>query len=222
MAEPGIERRGLRDAVHERLLTMLLETRLAPGMRLSIDGLARDLDVSQTPVREALVLLERTGLVERVAQKGYRVAEQLTRAQMDELLEMRELLEVAAAERAARGAVDLAPALREVHEQHAALLAEPVADDHSGHRKIFEADWAFHRVILDHAANRFLSQMADDLGAHVHRMRQTIITEHYDLAEALAEHAAILAAFEAGGDGAADAMRAHMEGVRRRARRESD
>src|SRR5690625_5952809 len=73
----AIRRQILRDEVAELLLQRLLEARWAPGSRLSIDGLARDLEVSPTPVREAMVSLERSGLVEYVALRGYVVAPML-------------------------------------------------------------------------------------------------------------------------------------------------
>src|SRR5690606_42041440 len=73
-----IERRGLRDRVYDRVLVLLLSDEIPPGARLSIETIARQLSVSPTPVREALVQLERTGPVTREALKGYRVAPPLT------------------------------------------------------------------------------------------------------------------------------------------------
>src|SRR5699024_759432 len=77
-----------------------LESRWAPGSRLSIDGLARDLEVSPTPVREAMVSLERSGLVEYVALRGYVVAPPLDAVHMTELLDARKVVESAALGRA--------------------------------------------------------------------------------------------------------------------------
>src|SRR5699024_3648519 len=66
------------------------------GERVSIDGLARRLNVSPTPVREALVGLERTGLVVREALRGYRVSPPLDREQLQELFIARETVETTA------------------------------------------------------------------------------------------------------------------------------
>ena len=90
--ESTIERRGLRDHVYERILQLLLSGEAAPGARLSIDTIARQLNVSPTPVREAMVQLERTGLVTREALKGYRVAPPLGLAQLQELHQLVERL----------------------------------------------------------------------------------------------------------------------------------
>src|SRR5699024_384705 len=59
-AAMAVRRQVLRAEVEELILQRLLESRWAPGSRLSIDGLARDLEVSPTPVREAMVSLERS------------------------------------------------------------------------------------------------------------------------------------------------------------------
>ena len=70
--EGRLTRKVLRDDVHDALLQMLLRGRFAPGESLSIDHVARQLGVSPTPVREALVELEHTGLVTRAALRGFR------------------------------------------------------------------------------------------------------------------------------------------------------
>jgi len=92
VARPGfpVSRQVLADHVYEALLEWLMDGRLEPGAAVSIDGMARELDVSPTPVREALARLEHTGMVRRVALKGYRVAPVFTREDFAELMEARE------------------------------------------------------------------------------------------------------------------------------------
>ena len=72
---------GVYDVIYHRL--MLLE--IAPGARIPIDALARELNVSQTPVREALNRLEREGLVCKEHLIGYSAAPQWTREQFQDL-----------------------------------------------------------------------------------------------------------------------------------------
>src|SRR3954447_24962481 len=86
-----VQRRALRDGVYDAILEMLLAGQATPGESLAIDGLARQLGVSPTPVREALVQLEHTGLVTRAALKGYRVAPPLNPAGVAELMDARAL-----------------------------------------------------------------------------------------------------------------------------------
>lgn len=67
-----LKRHALADQVYDRLIADLVDGRLEPDSSISIDGLARTLGVSQTPIREALGRLEATGLVTRLPFKGYR------------------------------------------------------------------------------------------------------------------------------------------------------
>ncbi len=225
---PEIDRRGLRDRVYDRILDILLSSEMEPGARLSIDTVARQLKVSPTPVREAMVQLERTGLVTREALKGYRVAPPLGPEQLDELFEARIMLEVEAARLAAPRAASLLPALRQAHEHHHEMGERVTAAMRGGEVPIrtihdyFDADNAFHLVILDAAGNRYVQDMYANLGALTHRMRQAVIRGTSDVSEAAAEHAAILEAF-AGGDPdlPVRALRAHIEGVRARSLEDS-
>lgn len=223
-----LERRGLRDRVYDLILAMLLEGDVEPGSRLSIDTLAKQLDVSPTPVREAMVQLERTGLVTREALKGYRVAPPLGASQLAELFDARRMLEVEAARLAGPRSAELVPVLRAAHDEHQACADRIVAAMGAGEVPVretqayFEADSAFHLAIFRAAGNRYLAAMHADLGALTHRMRQAVLRGPSDVREAHAEHEAVLAAFEAGGGAAAmEAMGAHIDGVRARSLGES-
>ena len=119
----AVRRQVLRAEVEELILQRLLEARWPPGARLSIDGLARDLEVSPTPVREAMVSLERSGLVEYVALRGYVVAPMLDAEQMTELLDARRVVETAALGRAFEDVDALLGALEEAHAAHGAVIA---------------------------------------------------------------------------------------------------
>ncbi|ADI04435.1 transcriptional regulator, GntR family protein [Streptomyces bingchenggensis BCW-1] len=94
---------SVREWVFQALMTLLMDHDLEPGTKLSIAGLARQLDVSQTPVREALARCESEGLVVRRPNAGYLVAPLLGRTGLDDLYDIRLLLEPAAAENARHG-----------------------------------------------------------------------------------------------------------------------
>src|SRR5919202_2566625 len=96
-----LRRLTLTDDVYEAVKSLIMDHRLAPGERVTIDALARQLEVSPTPVREALARLEADGLVRKRPLAGYTATPLLTRAEFEELFEMRMLLEPAAARRAA-------------------------------------------------------------------------------------------------------------------------
>ncbi|WP_446215754.1 GntR family transcriptional regulator [Micromonospora sp. IBHARD004] len=224
-----VERRALRDGVYDAILELLLEGRVKPGASLSIDALARQLGVSPTPVREAMVQLEHTGLVTRAALKGYRVAPPLSAERMSELVDARTILEIAAV----RGAVPITGAalleLKAAHSDHV-LAADYVKRVRAGNdeqrwsviRRYYTADWAFHRVILNHCGNQYLLQLAEFLSPQVHRLRQSLGHGLTDVDQAVAEHGDILEAIASGdNDRAENAMRAHLMGVRARSLAES-
>jgi DNA-binding GntR family transcriptional regulator len=221
-----VARRALRDSVYEVLLERVMDGSSPAGSSLNIDSLARQLGVSPTPVREALAQMEHTGLVSRVALKGYRVADPLSDEQMEELVDARAAIELAAVEKAVARHADLLADLRVAHAHHVLsahrirrLRQEGPAPGFTDLREYFAADWNFHLVIMRGSGNRYLLQMAESLSAHVHRLRQTIDHEVYDVDQAVAEHAAVLAAFESGDPAApAAAMRAHLAGVASRSR----
>jgi DNA-binding GntR family transcriptional regulator len=223
-----LERRGLRDRVYDLILELLLEGDVEPGSRLSIDTLAKQLDVSPTPVREAMVQLERTGLVTREALKGYRVAPPLGPEQLAELFDARLMLEVEATRLAAPKAAQLLERLRLAHERHQECAERIVEAMDAGAdvpvrttAEYFDADSAFHRAIFEAAGNRYLISMHDDLGAMTHRLRQAVLRGTSDVREAHAEHARVLEALERGdADAATAAMRAHIQGVRTRSVRD--
>ena len=93
---------GLAEEAYEAIFAQLMALRIAPGSRITVDNLAREFNVSQTPIREALGRLEGEGLVIKTHLIGYSAAPQITRRRFDELYDLRLLLEPAAAQRAAR------------------------------------------------------------------------------------------------------------------------
>lgn len=230
MALQKLKRTMLRDDVYDALLEMLLTSQFSAGQSISIDSVARQLGVSPTPVREAMVQLEHTGLVSREALKGYSVAPPLTEEQIEQLADARSVLEVATTERAARLAETTLPELRAAYEAHAEAVRILDERTRAGEElssadvlEYFRADWHFHDVLIRATKNRFLVQMASALGSNVHRHRQTLGSGIADAHEALAEHKEILDAIEKGDvAGARKAMEAHLDAVADRSIHDSE
>jgi DNA-binding GntR family transcriptional regulator len=221
-----VQRRALRDGVYDAILEMLLAGQVTPGESLAIDGLARQLGVSPTPVREALVQLEHTGLVTRAALKGYRVAPPLNPAGIAELMDARALVEVAAVRRAMPVAPEVIVELETVSDQHRRAAQQvltmiernPDRLEWATFRKYYTADWDFHLIFLRTCHNPYLLDMAERLAPHVHRLRQSMNRGMIDVEQAVAEHAAVLEAVRGGDtESAAAAMAAHLAAVRLRA-----
>ncbi|WP_395103739.1 GntR family transcriptional regulator [Actinomadura sp. SCN-SB] len=139
------------DTAYEVVRQMILSGEAAAGARLGEAELAETLGLSRTPVREALQRLGADGLVEVLPHRGARVV-RWTRDDLDEIFELRALLEPYAAARAARLGTDRA-ALDELNELCAGM-ERAVADGDLA--KVAELNSRFHVAIIDASGNRRL------------------------------------------------------------------
>ena len=92
---------GLVDEVYNRVRADIMSLKIPPDTRITIESLARTLGVSQTPIREALSMLEAKGLVTKQHLIGYCTAPILNRVQFEDIHEIRLLIEPYAARQAA-------------------------------------------------------------------------------------------------------------------------
>lgn len=217
----SVRRAGLRESVYESILEMLVEGEIEEGAPLRVEALAQLLEVSPTPIREALVQLESTGLVTYVANKGYNVAPHLSPAEKVAMMDARLVLEVAAVRRAAELADPFVPthlrALLEDQRDAGSRLGESDGEQQrDALREYLKIDHAFHDGILHGCGNRFIVHLASTLDAQAQRMRQSFLNGIPDAEEVLSEHSAIASAIAAGDPDAAEkAMRDHLDRVLR-------
>lgn len=217
MTAPTESRRlPLADAIYERLRDQLMAGEREPGEVLNIATLSRDLEASQTPIREALARLEHTGLVERQALKGYRVSPLFTERELGKLMDVRIIIEPAMAFEAGRritpefleDLLDTIEALERVEKQ-----ASP-----ESFKEFWRNDEEFHARIARQTDNPFLENAHASIGGQVQRFRLSARLQSTDGLKAAEEHRAIYEAYErSDAQGAADRMREHLEGARTRA-----
>jgi DNA-binding GntR family transcriptional regulator len=205
--------KGLAGDVYEAIFNKLMALEIAPGIRITVDGLVRELEVSHTPIREALGRLEGEGLVVKTHLVCYSAAPQISRRRFDELYELRLLLEPEGARRAALRANDATLSkLRETAERMWKLGSSKERLSYSGFARL-DAD--YHDQIMMMAGNELIRDTLAHLHTHFHIFRlmyHARVTE-----EALSEHDSLLAALSAGDDiGAERAMREHIERSRQR------
>src|SRR4051794_31738270 len=203
----GRQRPRLADDVYDFLLSQLMTLRIEPDARVTIDALARELGVSQTPIRDALNRLAADGLVVRVHLAGYRVAPQISRQQFEDLVEIRLLLEPSAARHAAeRMSPEQAESLRYLVED---MATPQEGDQHLAYGIFGRRDAAFHDLIAEGGGNRLTRETLARLHTHVHLFR--LLYDSKVTHEAMDEHEEILKAIVArDADGAAYAMRRHI------------
>ncbi|MCG5213214.1 GntR family transcriptional regulator [Streptosporangium sp. KLBMP 9127] len=206
-------RQILTDEVYETLKAMIMNSEITAGARVNIDALARDLRVSQTPLREALARLESDGLVTKAALKGYSVSQVLTRAEFEDLYELRRLLEPWAAARCAERA---GRAGRARLQAEMSSCREPApAGGYQSYRRMTEHDQRFHGLITELAGNRAVQASFERTHCHLHLFRISYADRLGT--QTLLEHHRILDALLAGDpEQAAAAMLAHLDASRAR------
>jgi DNA-binding GntR family transcriptional regulator len=140
-----VARENLTGIVYAKLRAALLEGRLWPGQRLKIRDLAKTLDVSETPVREAVMQLVREGGLEMIAGRAITVAH-LSLSQYLELRRIRLELEGLAAEIAAPLVTDRL--IKQLAQIHTALIASETAHDWP---TAIRTNWQFHFTLYQAA-----------------------------------------------------------------------
>ena len=137
-----------------KIRTLILNGSLQPGQPLRQDALSEQLSVSRTPLRHALQALAEEGLVETIGYKGARVAE-LDRGMIDDLFEMRLLLEPAALRSALPQITKLDLARAEM-----ALDAAEAEDEPS---RLSTLNWDFHHALYRPSNRQMLLRTIEQL-----------------------------------------------------------
>lgn len=195
------------DVVRDRLRAAILTGDLAPGTRLSVPELARQFQVSRSPVREAVLLLVGEGLAVEHTRRGVEVA----RLEMPDLLELyvvRASLESLAAHLAAERMTssDLAALRGVLDAQGAAAIGDP--------RHFRELDARFHSIIVEKCGNSRLVRHSALLAREMRLAGPLLLNEPWHLKLSHDEHRAIEKALrQRDGPAAETAMHAHLTRV---------
>ena len=199
----GDEPASLGEQAYRALRKKIVRLTYAPGDVLKEDALQRSLGLGRTPIREALLRLQREHFVTVIPRRGMFVSG----IEVDELpllFETRAVLEPYAARlAAARGTDEHWDLMADVLEDTAAPALD---DDH--HLAI---DRQCHEIIWRASGNRFLWDTLDMLYAQSDRLWHLYLSGVSDMAHAVAEHEAILDALRtADGDRVASLVESHV------------
>jgi DNA-binding GntR family transcriptional regulator len=185
---PAPSRAPLRERVHRTLVERMLREELKPGSRISDTALSRELGVSRTPIREALLRLEREGFLASDLGRGFSV-KPLCLTEVEESYPILWTLEVLALRTA--GAPDRAR-LRALRATNARLEAEPRPE-----RRI-DLDTAWHRLLVEGCGNGALLAMIDDLKRVIRRYEYAYMQNAGHAPLSTLTHARILERLEEG------------------------
>ena len=197
---------SLAEQAYFELKEAILAGELAPGTALAETELADAMGISRTPVREALALLRRDGLVIQQPNAS-NVVRVLTDDEVRELFLIREALEGVAVREFIAHTADAASvaALRAILDAQRAAMAAGDVDGFLG------ADEEFHLTVCRRAGLEHVTELLAALRDRIRQAGLAAITAPERMAVVIDEHAAVVAALEARDPGAAeDAIRAHL------------
>jgi DNA-binding GntR family transcriptional regulator len=203
-------RRSLRDEITELLRAAVMAGELEPGATYSAPSLAEQFGVSATPVREAMLDLEKEGLVEIVRNKGFRVTSP-TGKELDDVTQLRALVEIPTVR--AIAAAGVAPDdLARLRPLAAEIEAAAARRDFVAHVAL---DLEFHLSLLELAGNPRIVDLVRSLRMHSRLYGLRDESHREALFASWHEHAELLDRIEARDAAGADAvMRSHIGHVR--------
>ena len=190
---PDVRFRTKQEYVYQTLRGAIMSGELAPGRRLVIDELARRLEVSAIPIREALQSLQAEGLVVSAPHVGATVA-QLSEAEVHEVFAIMEGLETVGVREAAARLSD-----READELAGIVAEMDAAVDEREYERWAELNGRYHRAIGNLTAMPLLREMTDRVLSRWERLRrhyfQGVLVPRVEQAQR--EHRELLAALVA-------------------------
>lgn len=204
-----LKRGLLSDQIYELLKTMIKEGTLVPGEQLVESQLARRLQVSQAPVRDALKQLAHEGLVTHVRHQGNFVSSYSDEEVAQAKVARAELESIAG--RLACGALDA-----ETHQRLEDLIAQMHAAADAKDLGVFrELDFAFHRGVIEASGNVYLPRMWDIIEPSLRALHVLGDPSYPGDWHTVAEwHRSLLAALDAGDPvAAAELFHAHAAGT---------
>ena len=205
-AEQAGEEGSLAEQAYAQIKKRIFDFELMPGDRLSESELAEAIQVSRTPLRQALQRLQHEGFVEAIPKVGWLVPP-LSFDKFDELYDFRVLIECFAvrelcADAAERRALGALAALWHVKE--AQRLADPL--------EVGALDEAFHLAIVESTGNREMLRTYREITERMRIIRRLDFTVTDRVAATYAEHGKILTAIQRRrGDEAQRLLTAHIE-----------
>ena len=200
------ENDSLAENVYLILKTKILEMELRPGETLLIQTIARDLDISRTPVREALVRLRQEGLVEDAPGRKMKVCT-LSTKDIWEIYQIREGLEGMASYIAASQA----------NSKHIKMLENDIrlsveATNNENYELFFENDNNFHKHIIEITGNTQMKNILEKLSSRIERIRYVTILSRDRIQNSKREHTNVLECIKKkDSSGARDAMEEHLK-----------
>lgn len=199
-------RGALADQVYAELKARMHDFRLVPGDRFSEPEVGRQLGVSRTPVREALLRLRNEGLLEVESKTGWFVRP-IDFARLDQLYDLRVIVERASIER-----IVAMPALPAELDALKSAWLVPAAERLTDGRAVGRLDEAFHATLVRSTGNDEVARVHHDVTERIRIVRRLDFTRADRIEATYAEHGKILRQIlQRKAESAQSLLQAHIE-----------
>jgi DNA-binding GntR family transcriptional regulator len=178
-----LEKKSFRRQAADVLRNEICKGRISPGSKIIESKIAVSLGISRTPLREALIQLEREGFLIDKTNHGFRVSSFFQREAID-LYSMLGALEALAVNQIERMDAEIARKLREINEKFAAVKSNP--------RKLIQIDGLWHETLLSTSENQTVLPVMATLRHRVQRYEFVFMANINNVSGSAKEHALIL------------------------------
>jgi len=183
---------SLVDIAYQALVEAIVNQVFEPGSQINIDTVARDLNMSNTPIREALMRITGEGFVEQKTNKGFIVTNFLNQEELSNMFAVRLLLETDALRTGT---------LTESRVNQLDSLAQEMEMTKDGlvyqdFKDYLHKDHQFHYTIVSMSGNDFLIQSWENMNVHLHLSRLYTGVGLFDRDDSTVEHIKIVQALK--------------------------
>jgi len=202
---------NLNEWAYQTIKMRILENDIRPGSQLNIEELSKELEISRTPIREALLRLRQNGFVVSFSNVGFFVCG-ISKEDFEDAFELRKLIESYAIVKFVERSTDVEMRiLVGIHEKCKLMAAQ-------GDAKAFnEYDIRLHDLIIDCLGNKKMKLIYDNLADLLYRLRVYALKSSENITQSVVEHDRIILAIESKDAALAyQAMEQHIVNVKNR------
>ena len=201
----NIKSQSLATYIYKALEDKIISGKMKPGSRINESKLARELNVSRAPIREAIGRLEKIGFVKFQPNHGSYIA-RMGISEVSELCDIRAVLDALAAEKAAE---NFKPEYLTQFEPIISEMERMVRRKDS--RGFFDVNLKFHLLIITISGNGSLYNLYEGTYKKTALFRSSFVTTTVSMSKSLKEHKQILKALAKNNrEKAASLMREHI------------
>ena len=181
---------SLSEWAYKHIKEQVFDNELKPGSQLNIEELSKEMNISRTPIREALLRLKQNGFVVSFSNVGFFVRA-ITRDDFEDIFELRQLIESYATVKFVEQCTeDKLQGLLDVHKQC-------VKEAEAGNVKAFnEYDIRLHDMLIRCLGNKKICDVYDNVADLLYRLRVYALNSSENITHSLKEHENLIRAIE--------------------------